>query len=284
MDRSFEQLREVQSITDCPVIVAGDIFDRWNAPAELINFAIDALPKCDVYAVAGQHDLPNHNYDDIERSAYWTLVQSKALRNLAPGSMVQVRGMVLHGFPWGCPVQSYDPESTKFSRCCHVAVCHSFIYNDRTGYKGAPTEQKQTAYKDRLRGYHAAVFGDNHKGFLSSIDSEGTPANLLNCGTFMRRKADEISYKPTIGLLHAGGSMTRVLLDTSDDEFVALEEALELVESVIDMTDFAGALAALGKDGLSFVDAVKKFLDRNSIADNVRQRVMEAVASGEDRL
>jgi len=60
LDAQARPLKEVKLLQDkykCPVICAGDIFDRsrktadgWNAPAELINYAIEYLPD-DMYAI-----------------------------------------------------------------------------------------------------------------------------------------------------------------------------------------------------------------------------------------
>ena len=265
-----------------PVIIAGDIFDKWNAPAELINFAMGQLNfTCDAYAIPGQHDLPSHNYDDIRRSAYWTLVEAGLIQNLLPNApevLESERGAVeLCGFPWGYDIKAPKKKS-KYKR---LAVCHSFIYNQRTGYKGAPESGRVENYQTGLQGFDAAVFGDNHKGFLTSTGN-GPTGNLLNCGTFMRRKADEIRYRPSIGLLHADFTINRVLLDTEGDQFISMEEATELVETAIDLTDFAGALASLSGDGLSFVSAVRRFLDRNNITETVRTRVLEAMDNADD--
>ena len=72
MLRPLVELRTLATLHNCPIVYAGDIFDKWNSPPELINFAIEHLPKG--HAIPGQHDLPLHNYEDIRKSAYWTLV------------------------------------------------------------------------------------------------------------------------------------------------------------------------------------------------------------------
>ena len=64
-----------------PILCAGDVFDRWNSPPELINFALEYLPP-QMYSIPGQHDLPNHNYNEIDRSAYWTLVAANKITNV----------------------------------------------------------------------------------------------------------------------------------------------------------------------------------------------------------
>ena len=46
----------------------------------LISFAIRELPSC--YAIPGQHDLPNHSYTDIQRSAYWVLVEAGIIKKI----------------------------------------------------------------------------------------------------------------------------------------------------------------------------------------------------------
>src|SRR5688572_18895632 len=50
----------LEATAKIPVICAGDIFDRWNPPPELVNFALRFLPN-GMICVPGQHDLPNHN-------------------------------------------------------------------------------------------------------------------------------------------------------------------------------------------------------------------------------
>ena len=80
--RSLDELRSVAEEHNAHVVVAGDIFDRWNSPPEIINFAIENLPNC--YAIPGQHDLPNHRYEEIERSAYYTLIKAGIIENLNP--------------------------------------------------------------------------------------------------------------------------------------------------------------------------------------------------------
>ena len=65
-----------------PIFCAGDIFDRWNAPPELINFALRNLPD-DMLCVPGQHDLPNHRLDEKHRSGYGVLSNAGKIEDLS---------------------------------------------------------------------------------------------------------------------------------------------------------------------------------------------------------
>jgi DNA repair exonuclease SbcCD nuclease subunit len=86
--RYLDQLRELKEKHNAILIVAGDVFDYWKSSPELINFAIVHMPEC--YAVPGQHDLPNHNYNDLHKSAYWTLVEAKIIKHLDPYIKIDV--------------------------------------------------------------------------------------------------------------------------------------------------------------------------------------------------
>ena len=69
MARRLHQVDEIASYQQVPVLCAGDVFDRWNSPPELINFAIKNMPP--MWAVPGQHDLPHHRLDEVHRSGLW---------------------------------------------------------------------------------------------------------------------------------------------------------------------------------------------------------------------
>lgn len=253
-----------------PVICAGDIFDRWNAPAELINFALAYLPR--MYAVPGQHDLPHHSYEDIRKSAYWTLVEAGKIVDLKPGEPLSIGPLRLWGFPWGTPVVPCDkPHDVALE----VAVIHAYVWVRNCGYFGAPEEKLVSGYKKSLRGYNVAVFGDNHQGFRvnPTIGQE-----ILNCGGFMRRKSDERDYRPRVGLLHLNGHITRHFLDVSKDKFLGEDEVPRLLgNNGIESAALIEELSALGDAAIDFADTVRGLLERKTVPPAVKRIVLAAL-------
>lgn len=250
---------------------AGDIFDKWNSSAALINFALDHLPEG--YAVPGQHDLPLHNYADIEKSAYWTLVRVGKLINLKSQDSVCINpgsdpAWWVHGVPWGSLFFKPSMPDVK-----HLAVVHSYIWYDQsTCYPGAPAEKHYKKYAEPLKGYHAAVFGDNHKGFLTRTKHG---CWVYNNGSFMRRKSDEKDYQPTVGLLHSDGQIVRIPLECKDKwEDTDLDEKETVSQEVENFMEF---LAKVGDVALDFGEAVKRYLDDNRVGSGVRKLVMQAL-------
>lgn len=271
----LKQLRQISTLLGAPIVAAGDIINHWTEPAELINFAIENMPT--VYAVPGQHDLPNHSYQDIHRSPYWTLVAADKIHNLEYGipHYVNTRehqnGMALHGFPWGTEplrLKSLFSKQTTF-RQIHVAVAHRYIWQGKHQHEGAQKIYESKSYLPGLDGYIAAAFGDNHKGFLTKVGK----CQVMNCGTLIRRSVDEIEYKPQIGLLWNDGKITSLLLDTSNDKFMIGDPEWKA---------FGGALSPTETRHLkSFLEAASRLVDTNVSWDGAIQDWLKFTSQGD---
>lgn len=262
------QLKQIaKDAGDVPVVCAGDIFDRWDAGSTCTNFAIEHLPH--MFAVAGQHDLPNHSYADIERSSYWTLMQAEKISNLdyTIKHPYSHDGLLLYGFPWGCDIK--PPKRLGAQKNIHLAVVHAYCWRAGCGHPGAEDSTLSAKYRDSLKGYDTAVFGDNHVHFT---DSKGTPT-IYNCGTFMRRKLDERDCKPGVGILYADGRISRQPLITDQDKFIDVAAIRDAFATDAKIAGFLEYIRNMTGEQLSFEDAVRRGLDKLSpaAADLIRE-------------
>lgn len=264
-------LIEVEALAlkyDCRVVAAGDIFDRWNSPPELLYFAIEHLDGW--VCIPGQHDLPNHEYAARNRSAYGVLSRCGKILDI-PGdnSPTQIaRDVYMHAFPWDHPVVPL-PQREPGAKI-HIAVVHAYIWATGSGSPGATLPGNLApAWEDRLAGYDAAVFGDNHKGFRYK--------NIWNNGTLMCRKSDERDYRPRVGLLHDDGHIEAHYLDTSQDKWVDDLESARTAEHILDSTEFIDGLRGLGNDSLDFRDYVRRYVLERGIAGRTRDLVEAAL-------
>lgn len=279
MDGYIGQLNALQAKHNYPpVLCAGDVFDKPTAPPQLVNFLLHRLPQ--MYAVPGQHDLPFHVYKDLDKSSFQTLVHADRIKLLEPGKPWEVGGMRLHGFPFGFEV---TPLKKPHSLCLEIAVVHSYIWTAGSSYPGAPKSARLGAWRKKLKGYDVAVFGDNHKGFLTPGDHPGD-LSILNCGSFMRRKADEVGYKPAVGLIHADGSVTPHYLDTKQDVIKQVEEdSIEGWDGTERALAFVQEVQEIHKEARtrSFPDLVKQCLRQVQPGPEVERLVLEAIAGEE---
>ncbi len=276
MGEALSQITLLKDKYQCSVIVAGDVFDNgWNphkCPPELINFAIANLPRC--YAIPGQHDLPYHRYDHIDKSAYWTLASTGEITNLQscyPVEIPTVGGRVLrlHGFPWGTLV---EPLNRSNHLCIEIAVIHEYVWVKGCSYPNASQEHWLGNVKKELKGYDICVFGDNHQSF----DFVTEDTRVYNCGAFMRRRLDEKDHKPSVGLLCSDLTIKRHYLDISKDVFDATPREGKKTSS-IDPSELIGELKSLGNKVLDFTEALERLQASGQIEDDVWQIILSAL-------
>jgi len=249
------------------IVVAGDLFDRWNPPLELVNWAMDFLPS--ILAIPGNHDLPSHRLKGEHRSGYGSLVRAGKIEHL-DGPRFLSDYALLAGFPFG-----KEPELRGGFRGLQglkVAVIHEYLWTKGTGYKGAPDEQKLSKNMGRFSDFDVVLVGDNHHHF---IHSEGG-TTVVNCGTLTRRKANEADYSPTATLVYASGKVRPVKLDPDYREVLSVLEEEEIIE-FSGLDDFVGDLLELSSDSLDFREALLQALDQIKAGDLVRSLVKEAV-------
>lgn len=278
--RVLSQVGDLAREFGCPIICAGDLFDRWNSGPELISFAIKNLPR--MYAIPGQHDLPHHRIEDIRRSAYWTLVEAGVIIDISSRSEQPVvrhgnfyptnmRPLTLYGFPWGMGVAPRASKTDGIS----LAVVHAYCWIDGKGYPGAPNASKVGSFREKLSGYDVAVFGDNHQHFSSTW----VGGHVWNCGCLIRRKIDEKQLKPLVGLLGENGVIKRHYLDCSEDKWVEESEARK-VEELLGMNEFIAELGSLdSSDFTDFKQGVMRYIDNpdNSLDSNTKKVILEVL-------
>ncbi len=269
MKRPLDELRELQLTHGCPILCPGDIFDKWNSPPELINFALKHLPD-NMYCIPGQHDLPDHNYSEIHRSAYWTLVKAGKIKNLNHECPIPFSNKIIYGFPYG---ESHLIVLSKDDRL-KIALCHEYIWIPGHSYPGAPSNQKITKCLSTL-GYNVMIFGDNHKGFIGESIGANNTTTIFNCGTLMRRKSDEIDYKPQIGLLYADGKIGRYYLQTANDKYLDTIDNSTAIEE-LDIEEFLEELKKLGDTSLEFTAFVERFFKKHKTHPAIQKIIRKA--------
>ena len=264
MRRPLRELRDLARKLKVPVVYPGDIFDHWKNLPELVNFAIQELPKG--YAIPGQHDLINHSYEEIERTSYWTLVEAGLLKHLEPGAATDIgNDVMVYGWPWRHPVQPLENPNPHY---LNVAVVHAYIWFGR--YKYHTASEDCHAKNHKLKGYDASFFGDNHINWIKN--------NICNCGGFYRRHSPDLDRQPSIGVLMSDGSIKQHLLDTSDDIYVRnLKEEAPITVSA-ELTELTeGLLGLRSSEDLDFGQVLRRYCKTNKVPSPVVSHIDSAL-------
>lgn len=263
----LRQLDVMRGELDLPILCAGDLFDHWRTPPELINFALKHLPD-GMICVPGQHDLPYHSLEDMDRCGYGVLSRVDKIRDLSGKTTGNMGDWQVNGFAWG---QEIKPP-VKDLDMLRVALVHRYVWTVGNSYPGAQEQDHLKTLLPSLKGYHVAVFGDNHKGFLKELK---TGTTVYNCGTFIRRKSDELDYEPSVGFLYLDGSIEQRPLNMKADRF--FEDAKQREEVPFNMRDFLEGLEGLGEHGLNFREAVENHLRTEDLDPRIKEIILRAL-------
>jgi len=240
-------------------VIAGDIFDKAVVDSRLINFASEEVPYA--YAVAGNHDLPYHNIQNMPESAYGSLIRMKRIVNISDTIRLNVGGVsvALHGFYFGRPFVPCVKQAD-----IDVAVVHHYIWAARFGYKGVQTQYHLDKILEQLHGYDWIVAGDNHIPFQSR--------NLVNCGSFYRRAKGHEEFQPVVALIFKD-DIEFVSVPIQED-IITVREKKKKEEISCDFAEFFQSL----RDSESLVCDVDDLLKSYLVSRKVTKEVSDVIA------
>lgn len=181
-----------------PLVIAGDIFHRYDERPELVNFLLENLPNTKIFAIPGNHDLPNHNLQLVKQSSYHTLEAAGKIVTLSNrGTRISPKWcsteVVAWGFPYGYDLHAIVGDKGVWENSYNIAVVHRYLWIDGTGHPGAK-EKDRADNLVNYTGFDALFFGDNHTKARTTAPN-GTP--IINCGGLLRRTVLEVDHQPT---------------------------------------------------------------------------------------
>jgi hypothetical protein len=237
-----------------PKLQPGDVFDHWKQTPEMITFALMNLPV-PFYATWGQHDLPNHQFDLAYKSAWMTCNAAGVIQ------------------PWKCARAwgtELGPAPTN-GKDRKIALIHVSTWVVPYNPKDAPNDALRLLKANP--GWDIIVTGDNHQTFV--VDYEGQL--LVNAGSLMRMRADQVDHKPCIFEYYAS-------TNTVKQVFVPIEDVVNRtkVDAVHAREDRVSAFVErLGSGsmevGMTFEDNMKTKLADGTVPEQVASIVRECM-------
>lgn len=233
---------------DCrAILVAGDVFDTPVIPFGLVTEYLRLFGHYShrpIIAVYGQHDLryrrrnntPLYLLNEVDCSPI-TILDSDFPRVEFDDEVA------VYGAGWGERIPKPVDKSMLNVLIAHMMVVDGKLWPGQTSYVMAGEMHKRLPY------YQLVVTGDNHK----TISSNNMKTMLVNPGSLMRAKADQIGHVPMV-----------VIYDTAKETSMHLVvphmpigEVMDVEKAELDK-EAGGVLA-------SFVDSLK--LDYEAGAD-----------------
>ena len=259
--RKYKWLHELQEKYNVPILVAGDLFNYWKPSPWLLGWALRNLPN-GIISTPGQHDLPAHNLDNIEKSGINVL--SDALKIVLLNENEFDNDFLVFGFPWGTKLTG---AKTKVYNAPHIALIHYGVYQNKPHYPGAENiGGTAKSIIKRMPGFNLIVSGDNHLTFTERVGN----SLLVNPGSFTRQTAAQIDHKPCIFLW---GAETNEV----DQVFVPIEKNVISREHIdkVEIRDerleaFVSRLDTKIDISISFKQNLKEHIAKNKISKNIQ--------------
>lgn len=250
-----DYISDLQQQHDCPIIHAGDLFDHWKASPYLLSTTIKHIPD-QFYTIYGNHDLPQHNYKNHDKSGVNVLVESgviKLLDNTHWGHELEKPAMVFFK----------DMEKT-------IAVWHTMTWMKELPYPGCPDPDAYRILR-KYSQYDLIVTGHNHKAFMVEIDGR----ILVNPGSITRQDADQMDHIPCVWLYYGDYVVPHNLPIKRD---VISREHIDRVQQRNDRIDaLVGALNTEFRTSVSFEDNLERFFAKNRIRTSVKDIVYAGI-------
>ncbi len=252
-------LKNLQEEMGCPVIVAGDVFHHWKASPKLLTYTMRNIPR-DVYAVWGNHDLPQHSLDLREKSGLETLSVSGHIT-------------ILPGLHWGqVPTEDFQEEWDSYSRRFGGLVAwHIMTYKQQLPYPGCSSDSALKLLK-KYPQFDLIVTGDNHQSFTQEYRGRW----LVNPGSLSRQTADQIDHEPCVYLWYRSSRKLEKVPIPIEKEVITRDHIAEDGKNRGERYQaFIEHLKEEGDFDLSFRSNLDRYLRERKVIGSVKQLILE---------
>jgi len=183
-----------------PLVVVGDVGNIPEWPNILLTKMLPYWYQsgCRRIVIPGQHDLPEHRLNQ------WMFGALGLLHGI--GAIEVVIDREEHVVKWGgitltfsaCPYGE-DPLHIMKEGMPNILLIHKLIIDDlEEKYLGSTTTTARSML-NKFTEYDLIVSGDNHKPFVMKKGRR----LLVNCGSMMRTRIDQVDHKPRAYLWYA---------------------------------------------------------------------------------
>ena len=266
--RAMKSLRELQKEHDCPICIAGDIFNHWKISPFLAAWSIIKMPKQSI-CIPGQHDLPQHNLELMPKAGLQVLKAAKVAQVLRSGDKIDCGpSSSVYGYGYGEDVSG----SLRKSSNRRILLTHQLVWHLKKPFPGCSTDSAMKLLR-KHSAYDLILTGDNHQPFV--VEDKGRL--LVNPGSLMRMRADQIDHKPRVYLWNAKRNEVEPVFLPIKKSVISRAHIDKKKERDKRLESFVERLGDEFEVGLSFEDNLKKYFEENKTSRKVKEMIMEVV-------
>ena len=258
---------------DVPLFIAGDLGNWWKWSHELEQFVIRWLkPLPTVVVIPGQHDLPEHNLGNLGRSALGVLHEARVLRLIdRPMGIPIGPDLWVQGFPYGTKIEKLDEKQAKGRYS--IAMWHGMVSDSPADPLGKHIEQVQAKKLLHQFEYDLILTGDNHRAFVV----EENEKVLVNPGSMMRSRADQIHHKPRVYLWYPKEYTVKAVYLPIEDGVITQEHINRQDQRKDSLEAFVNRIDNIYEVGVEYEENLRQFFAQNKTVQSIEDKVWSAV-------
>jgi len=275
---ALDFILDLQYKHECPIFCAGDFGNQplnigwptWFSAKVIEHLNNFERPVRDIFVCLGQHDLPQHRLEAWPESGLGVLAAAEVIQliGIKERKYIIIDNYCVHAFPYGTTLEQINVKEKS------VALVHMMVIKDKPLWPG---QQALTARAilEKYPGYDLIISGDNHQSFVETVDGR----HLVNCGSMMRMRADQMDHEPAVFLWYAElNKIRRIALPIRPAEEVLTRLHIDKKEEKNErMTAYVESLKAKYEVGLSYTDNLDAYFQNNITRKNVKEKVWECV-------
>jgi len=261
-ENALEQIREFANEKRCPVFVVGDIF---HSIGDTSFYCIQMVQKMarrtreGLYILAGNHDLPYHSTENIDKSAVGILMRSNKIK--------KIKDYFIENDFEDFSAGNFDEETED----AEIIFKHVLCFPDM---KSLPPNVDAMTAKDLLEEYPSAKWiftGDMHKNF----HYEKNGRHVVNPGCLLRQAVDFKDYHPGFYFVDTEKNIVEFNLIIDSDAFVDDSYILREKEKEERIEAFANKIGEVESVSLDYAENVKNAMMSSYLSKELKETIEE---------
>ena len=254
----------------CDLILSpGDFTDSptmsWSYYIKLVDLINEYGIK--ILSCFGQHDLRYRNKGNTALDAIQEACPNFTI--LGQDVFPKTWNIPLHITGVGYNEEIFPAPSNEFAPS--VLLIHKMIVEEKLW--DAQEDHELASHFLRKYKYNLIVSGDNHKSFIS-----GSERFLINCGSMLRSKIDQIDHKPMCVVFNTETKKMKTIYIPIEpaEKIFKMEQVAREKEIDENLNAFVSGLSEQKDMGLSFYDDFLAYCKQNDIDNEIIKIVEEA--------
>jgi len=263
-DYISELHRKIQVLKNhnLPILQPGDLTDTPFLSYLTFRKLLSLLQLSTIFTVRGQHDLRYRNKGNTPLDALRDAYEFLRIADSVPYELEK------NVYLYGASFEEEIPEITTKSSY-NILLIHRMI----SPVKSEDWHEEEALPFLKKHNFDLIVSGDNHKSF----EAKHLHKRLINCGSLMRSKIDQVDHKPCYYILDTdtSGLKKHFIPIVEGSKVFDMDLKEESMERNEDLEAFVTGLSKQKEMGLNLMDNLTAYMKKNNIEEEIRDIIRE---------